>query len=233
MDASAPRRGGLAVDGAVKLVEAADAAEPGGERDLAERQFAGVDQRHCRREALGLGDRDRRRPEMLAEQSPDLTLAEAELIAECLDADPDPGDLVEPAGVDQIERAAYARRRAGPRRAARRGIGTAAFARAIALRDRFAGSADEHHVLCERRPRRAHRAAKDAGRADTDEERPVGGRITHRHRSVADGGVEGGVHGHDLSRSRVSVWRFSDATAGDSRSCRRAKHSLDYVISTW
>ncbi len=217
-DASSPRAGGFAVDGAVEFVEAADAAEPRGERDLGHRQLALVDQDVGGGEALGLGDGDRRRADMLAEQSPHLPLAEAEPVAEGVDADLDPGDFVEPAAVDQRQCAPHARRRPGPRGAARRGVGAAALARTVAGGDGLGGGGDERHVPGERRPRRADRAAEDAGRPHAGEEASVGARVARHDRGVAGGGIEGpGVFASSMA-------------SGDIRPLRRRRLA---VFVTW
>ena len=195
------------MDGAVEFVEAADAAETARQRDLGQRQAAFVDQRVCRGEALRLGDGDRRRAEMLAEQAADLPLTEAEPVAERVDL-----RLIQPAAVDQVERPADARRRAVPRRAARGRVGAAPLAGAVTGGDSLGGGRDEGDVPEQRRPRRAYRAAEDTGRADTGEERAVGTRIAGDDRGVAGGGVEGGGVRHvaDIRRCAAVVWRFSD-----------------------
>jgi hypothetical protein len=201
--------------GALPMAEVALAAARRGERDLRHWQRPSVDQFVRRGEALRLCDRNRRRAEVLPEQPPHLPLAKPQPVAEGIDPVLDPKAIVESARVDQRERTADARRAAGPRRAAGGGVGTAPLARAIPRRDRFRRGPHESHVRRQRRPRRTHRAAEDAGGSHAHEELPVGGGIADLHRGVAADGIEGGGyrHGAGVSWASREVWRFSDVSS--------------------
>ncbi len=119
--------------GAANLaVEAAQAAEAGGDRDLRKRQARFVEQLLGGLHAAGQRHLDGRRAEMLHEQPAQVTRGHAEPIGEHIDALP-----IERAVADQPQRPRHHARGAEPRRRAGRGFRAAAQARSEA--GRFSG----------------------------------------------------------------------------------------------
>ena len=109
------------------FVEAANAAEAGGERYLGHRQPRLMNKLLGQKNAARLRDGHRRRAEMLAEQTTQLPFAEAKAPGQCIDI-----GLIQRAVLDQAERARDRVRRAAPRAEIRRRLRPAAQAGAEA-----------------------------------------------------------------------------------------------------
>ena len=92
------------------FVESADAAEPCGECDLGHRQMRFVDELLGEQNAAGLGDGDRRRAKMLAEETPELPLTYTQATSQGINT-----SLVQSAKLNQYQGARYGIRRAPPR----------------------------------------------------------------------------------------------------------------------
>ena len=163
-----------------RLVEAADAAEAGGEGDLGHRQLGLVDELLGQQHAAGLRDGDRRGAEMLLEQPPQMALADAEPLGESIER-----RLVERAELDQRQRARHGVGGAAPGAEIGRGLGPAAQAGAEAGFLCRGGGRKEGHILFARRARRADRPAIDAGRLHAGEEPAVEARIALRDGAIA------------------------------------------------
>ena len=88
------------------VVEAAQAREAGGVRDLGHRQRGLLEELAREVGALGERDREGRRPEVLVEEPPQVARGHAEALGERVDA-----RLVQRALVDEAERARHGRRR--------------------------------------------------------------------------------------------------------------------------
>jgi hypothetical protein len=150
------------------FVEPADAAEPCGEGDLGHRKVRFVNQLFGEQNAAGLSDRERRCAKMLAEEVPELTLANAKAAGQGIG-----GSLVQGTELDQRQGARHGVRRAAPRSEIGRGFRAApqAGAKASLLCRRRRGI--ECDVLRPWRARRADRTAIDARRLDAGEEPAV------------------------------------------------------------
>src|SRR5262249_39157989 len=85
-----------------RLIEAADALESRCEGDLGHREPRFVDELLGEMDAARLGDRKRRSAQMLAEEAPQLPLADSEPVSQILDA-----GLVQGAEFDQRKRARH------------------------------------------------------------------------------------------------------------------------------
>ena len=162
-----------------------------------------MDQLLGQQHAAGLGDGDRRGAEVLAEQPPQLPLADAEPVGQGVDV-----AVVERAGLDQDERAGDGVRRAAPGAEVRRGLRPAAQAGAKARLLRRRGGGIEGHVLALGRARRADRAAVDAGGLHPDEQAPVEAGVAGFKGAVAGVVIE--IHATKMGARRHLVSRFSD-----------------------
>ncbi len=185
------------------LVEAPHAAEARRHRDLRHRQPGLLDQLLGEQHAAGLGDRDRRGAEVLAEQPPQLPLADAQPVGQAVDV-----RLVERAGLDQAERAGDRVRGAAPGGEVRRGLRPAAQAGAEAGALCRRGGRVEAHVLALRGARRADRPAVDAGGLHPHEQPAVEAGVAGGKRAVA--GVVVHIHAPKMGRPAPDVSRFSD-----------------------
>src|SRR6266702_3098802 len=165
-----------------------------------------------------LGDRDRRRPDMLAEQPPQLAAADAEPVCQAFDI-----IAIETACFDQAERARYRVGSAAPERQLGRDFRPAAQAWAKAGLLGRGGGSIERHVLEFRRPRRADRPAVDAGGLDADEQPAVEAGVPSRDRAVTGNAVH--IHQEIMTLRSGFVWRFSDIINSPTISLRhRASH---------
>ncbi len=200
------------------LVEAADAAKAGGKSDLRHRQTRVMDQLFGEQHAAGLRHRDRRRTEMLHEESAQLSSADAEPLGQFFDARI---IAIERTLGDQGEAARHRVRGAAPGAELRRGLRPATQA------------GTETRLLCRRRrrvetailelggARWADRPTIDPGRGHTDEEAAVETRIACLKCPVAGLWVEL-FHGATMPPIRCRRSRFSDTIGGDRKSPARA-----------
>ncbi len=184
------------------FVEPADAVETRRQRDLGHRQRRLVDQLLGQQNPSRLRHRDRRRPDMLAKQPPQLARADAQPICKPLDI-----GLIEAASLDQSERARHGVGGTAPERKIGRRFRPAAqtWAKARLLRRRRRGI--ERYVLEFRGARRANRPAVDAGGFDTHEQPAVEAGIAGRNRAVAGGAVH--IHHenhHSLEQACLAVF---------------------------
>jgi hypothetical protein len=168
------------VDRPQRLVELAQAAEAGADRDLPERQVGRLDQRARRLGALRARQRHRPGPDLRHEDAVELALREVQPRRE-----PAHAVAVHGAVGDQAYRPAGDVGAAIPRGRAGRGIRVAALAGAEALLLRGRGAPEEANVAAARQPRRAARPAVHARRGDGDEEEPVVARVAALHEAVA------------------------------------------------
>ncbi len=162
-----------------------------------------MDQLLGQQHAAGLGDRDRRGAQVLAEQAPQLALADAEALGQGVDV-----GLVECAGLDQAQRAGDGVRGAAPGGEIGRGFGTAAQARPVAGFLGAGGREVEGDVLGFRRAGRADRTAIDAGGLDAYEQASVEPGVAGGDGAVAGVGVH--IHAVDIDPRGPIVSRFSD-----------------------
>lgn len=135
---------------------------------------------------------------MLLEESSKLPLTDAQPRRECLDI-----GFIEPTKIDEREGARHGVRGATPRREVRRGFRPAPQARAKAGFVRRRGRWKELDVFALRCPRRTHRAAVDARRANANEQPSVETRVTRRQRAIAGARVQ--VHVVIVTAGRAAV----------------------------
>jgi len=180
------------------FVEPSDAAKAGGERDVAHRQRGIVDQLLGEEDAARLRHGDRRGPQVLPEQAPQLAFADAEASREAVHH-----VLVESAAFDQRERPGDRVRRTPPGGEIGRRLRPAAQARPESRFLRRGGGREELDVLALRRARRADRPAVHAGGANPDEEPAIEAGITAAQRAIAGTRIE--LHGPILPRGRPGV----------------------------
>ena len=188
----APQRARRAAEQPLKrLVEAPDAAEAGGERDLGHRQARLVDELLGEQHAPRLRHRDRRGAEMLLEQAAQLPLADAQPRGQRVDARL---VAVERAFRDQREAARHRVGGAAPGAEVRRRLGPAA-------------QAGPEPRLLRRRRRREEPAILELRRAAPD--RPAGNRcpveVTPTNRRPSKRGVAGLERAVAESRIEVSM----------------------------
>ncbi len=189
------------------FVEPADAVEARRQRDLGHRQRCLVNQLLGQQHPPRLRHRDRRRPDMLAEQPPQLSRADAEPVGKALDI-----SLVEAAGFDQGERARHGVAGAAPEREIGRCFRPAAQAWAKAgLLGRRRGRI-ERYILEFRGAGGANRPAVDAGGFDAHEQPAIEAGITGRDGAVAGGAVH--IHHRSIVHCSELVSRFSDIIHG-------------------
>ncbi len=206
--------GGLAAEGAGRaveevvegFVEAAEAAESGGQRDFGHGHAGFVDELLGEEDAAGLGDRDGRGAEMLVEEAAELALAEAEAGGEGFDGG---GRAVEGAVGDEGECAGDGIRSAAPGGELGCGLGPAAEAGTEAGFLRGGCGGEEAAVLRPGGAGGTDGAAIDAGGGDADEDQAVETGVPALECAIADF-LCGEFHGRILSLVGGENSRFSD-----------------------
>ena len=194
------------------FVKTADTAETGFGGDPRHRQAALVDKTDGDGQALCLRHCHRRDAEMAGEQPPYLAFSHPQPVAERRHR----GrriKAVERSLINKPERAAHAGGAALPRRAARCRIGATALAGAKAPACRLRRAGSEATIFQQRRPRRADRAAINAGGLHTGEEHPVKPMVARLQRGMAGCRVRQ-AHGAFVAAAGARVWRFSDVAGG-------------------
>src|SRR6185437_2839756 len=204
-----PQRAGRAAEELAEgLVEAADAAEAGGQRHLAKRHARLVDELFGEEHAPRLRHRHRRGAQMLVEQAPELAPADAEPLGQRLDA----GVGVERAVGHERQRARHRVRAAAPEGEVGRGLRPAAQAgpEPRLLRRRRRG--EEAAIGEFGRAGGADRPAIDPGRGHADEKPAVETRVARGECAVTGLMVEY-VHEPSMAFLTAAHSRFSDAIA--------------------
>ena len=202
---------GRGVDLADGVVELTDAREARRERHVGGTQLRRLEQDPRGLRALGAGQGQRAGPELLGEESGQVARGVADAVGQALDA----VAVDDPVG-DQPHRATRGIGRDVPVGAARRGVGEAALAGAVAGRLSGCGGRVERDVLVPRGAGRARRPAVDARRPDRDEEHPVEAPVAALHRPVAGLGVQVHRRGHVsiMADPTDSYSRESDTAVG-------------------
>ena len=205
-----PRRsvGVAGVDLADRVVELADAGEARRERDVGVGQVGRLDQHPCGLRPLRPGQRQRPGAELGGEQPGEVARGVADVRGQPVDA-----LAVDDAVGDQPHRAAGGVGGDVPVGAARRGVGQAALAGAVAGGLGGGRARVERDVGERRRARRARGPAVDAGGPDRGVEDAVEPPVARLHRAVAGLGVQlsrSGLMGSIMTQATDTFWRESD-----------------------
>ncbi len=168
-----------------RVVELAHAPEPRGEGHVGGSELGRLEQHTSGLGALGAGECQRPRAELLGQEPGEMARGVADAGGEPLHA----VAVDHPVG-DQPHRTAGDVGGDVPVGAAGRGVGKTALAGAVPGRLRGRGGGVEGDVLVRRGARGAGRTAVDAGGAHGDEEHPVEPPIAALHRPVAGLGVQ-------------------------------------------
>jgi len=181
-----------------RVVEAPDAAEARGQRDLGHGQRRLVQQALREVQPARLGDDDRGGTDVLNEQAMQVPRADPDARGERAD-----GRLVQRAVVDQLQRPPHHGRGAEPGRRARRRLRPAAQARPVAGLGGGGGGRVVTDVRGLRAGHRTDRTAVDARGGHRDEELPVEAGIAADARPVERAAVEAEdrVHGANIRRT--------------------------------
>src|SRR5437868_12141129 len=209
------------------VIEAAQAAETGGQRDLSDRQSGIVEQPFREMQPACLRHRDRRGAHVLSEQTMQMARPDADAGRQFVHR-----YLVQRSFLDQPQRAAHHCRGAEPRRSSRRRFRSTAKARAKASLRGSCCSGVVTNVAALRRRGRTDRPAIDAGRGDRDEESSVETRIATQTRSFERAAIETKdvVHGSDDTPARLGrlagfgrkyLWAYSTASTPAENRLRR------------
>ena len=204
------RRGEHLADGVVEL---ADAAEAGGERDRREVEVGGLDERAGGARPLGAGDGERAGAELVGHEAGEVALAVGQPAGQPADA-----LAVDDAVDDEAHRPGDDVAADVPLRRAGRGVGPAPLAGPEAALLGGRGGRQEVDVAGLGRHGRAAGAAVDAGRGDGGHEAAVEAAVPAEHGPVAAGVVER-QHPTILARRRRADERVSDTDDGAGRRC--------------
>jgi hypothetical protein len=182
-----PAKGGwwTPVGGAERVVEAAYAAETGGEGDLRQWHARVVEQTLCGLHPAGRSEFARGGASMAKKQPQQVPRPDAQLLGKLAHR-----AAIEKALLDQAHAACDRRRRAVPGRAARRGFGAAAQARAEPRSLRRGSAGEEQYVRRLRRAYRTDRPAIDARRAYPGKKPPIIFRVARQASAVANLSIE-------------------------------------------
>jgi len=159
-------------------IEATHAAEPGGKRDLRDRQVGLVEQTLGEMQAARLREHDGRCPHMTHEQAMQMARTQPHACGKLCHR-----DLVQHAVLDHAQRATHHCRRAQPGRRPRGGLGPTTQARPEAGCGRRRGRRVVAHVRFLWRGRRTDGPAIDARRRHGDEELAIEARIATQARA--------------------------------------------------
>ena len=185
-----------------RLVEATDAAEAGGERNIGHGQIGLVDELLGEENAARLRHRDRCSAEVLLEETSQLAPRQTKGLGQHFNI-----TIVEGARLDQRQRPRHRGRAAMPNGDVWRELGPAS--QAGPKTGRLGGGGGE--VVADVLPvwtRRADRPAIDAGRLNGGEDPPIEAGIVGREGVVAGGDVN--LHAGIIGAASPSVSRFSD-----------------------
>ena len=157
---------------AKRRIETPHAVEPRRKRNVTQRQRALFDQLLGKQQPPRLRHLHRRRSQMRLEQAPQMTRSHADALTQVFHR-----ALVEITGINRAERTRHQCFAPGQRTQNRRPLGPAAQAGPQARCKRRSGAGEKTHIAPQRRTRRAHRPAKDAGGLHADKKAPVKARI--------------------------------------------------------